>query len=684
MARTAKLAASFCCALLLAPACTAPPEIQHVAQRLDSSAFGEPADGRHAPMAAIGNTARPVVAAPRRRVAWEAFGVAATDGKAVAPVSLPAELAELDSQNFSLDMQAYPQLGGLDEDMLRDIAKTNFWRRLDAGWMLTGKGAERSLVVQHDSLAAGNSMAVLRLIATEKPPSRFASNPFELGRQDRLLLHFGPAPGQTAEVRFSASLLCEGHDPIEIANRSLTDPAGSENRWFDADFTADKELRDCRLELASESGPAEIGGSLWAWPEVRAPAAPATTPPNVILLGLDTLRADHLSGYGYPRATSPTIDAELIARGTLFENVSTTFPQTDVAHLSLFTGLYPAAQPERGRLSGGTAITTLAEALQNAGFLTAAITENALVSGAFGFWFGFDVFRERSVVTEKLGPTTFADAHAFIREHREEQFFLFLHTYQTHDPYDSSPPYNGLFKDDGHWENGGPPPWVPEKKQKYVDAYDRTIRETDDLVRDLLATLDQTGIADRTLIVLFSDHGEAFGEHTALGHGFSAHEEQLRVPLVFRGPGIPAGQRIGGPASLADVAPTLLELLGLPALPQGQGTSLAPAIAGAPLDRERPVFFSWIGEGTVGARTDSWKVTRSETEARNYDMTTDPFEWHTRRSPSLPPERQAVLDEYARTSETLRARLSTANDDNAPTSIPERTEDALRALGYID
>ena len=671
-------------ALLLATACTSPPEILRVSERLDSSAFDEPMDGLHAPMATIGNTSRPVVAAPQREIAWQAFGLPAPGGTAPATLALPKNLATLEEANFSLDMQAFPGMAGADESIFRSLAETNFWNQVEGGWELEGAGRERTLALEHSSLSPKNSAANLRLIATARPPSDLNSRPFQLRKGATLRLHFGPAPGQAESISFLASLQCADEKIQTIADTSLREPAGADRRWTEVRWTTRQDRRDCRLALRSQSAPGAVGGGLWAWPEILERESSASAPPNVILLGLDTLRADHLSGYGYPRPTSPAIDERLIERGTLFENVSTTFPQTDVSHLSLFTGLYPAAQPQRGRLAPGTMVTTLAESLQAAGFATAAITENALVSGAFGFWFGFDLFRERSVADEKLGPTTFADARAFIEQNREEQFFLFLHTYQTHTPYDSSTPYASLFEDDGYWDDGGRPPYVPEKRRHRVDAYDRTIRETDDLVNDLLDTIEANGLAERTLVVLFSDHGEAFGEHGFLEHGMAGHEEQLRVPLVLRGPGIPAGKRIEGPASLTDVAPTLLSILGLPALPQGQGIDLSGALNGAPLDAGRAVFFSWIGADAAGARTATWKVTRTRDESRDYDMKADPFEWHTRRGDRLPTQRAAVLDEHARASARLRDQLADQDETDTGASIPERTKGALRALGYLE
>ena len=398
-----------------------------------------------------------------------------------------------------------------------------------------------------------------------------------------------------------------------------------------------------------------------------------------------------MSGYGYPRDTTPAIDRELIGKGTTFLEVFSTFPQTDVSHLSLFTGLYAHAQPTRGRLLPGSPITTIAQNLRAAGYRTNAITENALISGLFGFWRGFDAFTERSVVEKKLGSVSFAAAERYLEANRDQQFFLFLHTYQTHDPYDSSPPFAAMFKNDGHWEKGGPPPYVPDPQQDAVDSYDRTIREADSLVEQLLTSLETNGLADHTLVVLLSDHGESFGEHSVPGHGFAFHDEQLRVPLVIRGPGIPVNNRVSGSTSLTDVAPTILELLGLPPLGQGQGHSLAAAIFGEKIPSDREVFFAWHTKNSIGARNEDWKSISTDQETRNYELETDPFEWHTIKQPALPAGRQAVLDRHREGSAQIREGLqsSLSGDDPSnggpvPQGIPQRMEESLRALGYLD
>ena len=222
-----------------------------------------------------------------------------------------------------------------------------------------------------------------------------------------------------------------------------------------------------------------------------------------------------------------------------------------------------------------------------------------------------------------------------------------------------------------------------------MDAYDRTVREADDLIASLLAELDRLGLAEQTLVVLLSDHGEAFGEHGALDHGYASHQEQLHIPLVFRGPGIPAGVRVDAPSSIVDVAPTVLELAGAAPLPFAQGVSLAAAFAGHDLPRNRPLFFSWLAKGAQGVRHGRWKYVRADHGHELFDLEADPGE----NQPQLRKRRAraadtAILAEYVETSARLRERFAPAPDaPAAPSSaapVDARMHDSLRALGYVE
>jgi arylsulfatase A-like enzyme len=330
-----------------------------------------------------------------------------------------------------------------------------------------------------------------------------------------------------------------------------------------------------------------------------------------------------------------------------------------------------------------TPARTIAEVLRDAGYSTGAYTEDALLAGMFGFWFGFDRFVERALVGEARGTETFLDGARFLRANRDRRFFLFLHTYKVHAPYVSGPAYGELFTDPADWAGALAGYGVPPEQRASVDAYDRAIREADDQVARLLAELERLGLADDTYVVLLSDHGEAFGEHGFVGHGFAGHQEQLRIPLVLRGPGIPAGARVAEPASIADVLPTLLDLLGLGSL-DVQGSSLAAALAGPTSAQERSLPFAWIGDQARGLRRGSWKLLESGPgRAVAFDLATDPRELHPVLDPAVLAPQRAALERAAAHDESRRAILSAELERPRTDAASERMMESLRALGYL-
>jgi arylsulfatase A-like enzyme len=360
------------------------------------------------------------------------------------------------------------------------------------------------------------------------------------------------------------------------------------------------------------------------------------SPRGVILISLDTLRADRLGCYGYTRDTSPFLDS-LAARGTLFEHAVVQVPGTLPSHMSMFTGLYPAEHnvaPPDGVLA--PIIPTLPEALREAGFRTAGFTEGGYVSGRFGFARGFEQFDDSASKLCNDMETTFARGLEFLRSTGDtDRFFLFLHTYAVHDPYYPPVPYGALF-----WPSDVPtdreelglanpdlgPTQLTEAQKKahratvrwikaagpedaflptgpnlagynrgrsgplseatraYFDAlYDAGIRYSDNVLRVFFERLRASGFADDTIVVITSDHGEEFLEHGRLVHE-QVYHECLHVPLIVLYPGHNAGRRVGQLVRSVDLAPTLLELLGAPPLARASGRSFAGAILGRGMD----------------------------------------------------------------------------------------------------
>jgi len=675
--------------------CATPPEtpatqVQSVARRLTAVDFGLPNPAAHGPVVKIGDEARAVAVAPRVLEIATLRGVRVDGGKASSDVVLPEAARGLPDEAFELSAQLIPFGGELPGSVFDFLATETFHQTIASTWRLSrdaGSTSGRLEVTPHTEQRDAHLNLDLRALLPQ--PAELESVPFALPADASIALGYGvvseDVAGAWPTVRFRATLACAGGAETPLLDDTVARASGPP-AWRSATITAPRGDA-CRLHLDTTRPDGEpVRTAAWAEPLVFAPlvepSPPATA--SVVLVSLDTLRPDHLSGYGYRRPTSPAIDAHLIARGTTFDDASTTFPRTDVAHLSLFTGLFPDAQPAPGRLRAEATAALLTESLRDAGLVTAAFTEDAMIAGAFGFWWGFDRFVERAYTEKERGHATFADGIEFVRANVDRRFFLFLHTYKTHAPY-VTPERYASFAPASDWDHLPFDARIPDAQRPRVDAYDRTVREADDLMASLLTELDRLGIADRTLVVLLSDHGEAFGEHRAVEHGYAGHQEQLRIPLVFRGPGVPAGERVATPASIVDVAPTILELAGAPALPHAQGISLAPAFAGRDLARARPLFFSWLADGARGVRHGKWKYLSSDHGRELFDLDADPLEMLP-RGRGRPPRRidQTLLAEHAAESERLRASFNEAGGGAAADVIDQRMKDSLKALGYVD
>ena len=434
---------------------------------------------------------------------------------------------------------------------------------------------------------------------------------------------------------------------------------------------------------------------LWGAPHVVEPR-PRGRRPNVLLISVDTLRADAVGVYGSELPTTPELD-RLAAESTVFERVIATYPATATSHASMFTGLYPAVHGVFGpvdRLPGDA--PTLAEVLRAHGYETAAVTEDGMLVGGAGFQRGFAYYRERKGAnlwdTSGQVDATFADGLDWVTAHRGERFCLFLHTYQVHDPY-TPPPAFDLFR--SYRVDGREEPITPATQPaiRSHHAYAGEVRYVDNELRRLWSGLSALGEADRTLLVFTSDHGEEFAEHGFIGHGVSLYDEVLRVPLVLRRPGlVPAGLRVPAVVSLTDLMPTILDLLGIPAPPTVQGTSLVPLLrdprATGLADR---VVFSELrlhDRYVIGVRRAGfkWILPQASSEAPEvYDLDRDPAESHSIGSDELLARGRALVAEYRARASSLTARLADRHglpESPGPT-LDARTVEKLRALGYV-
>jgi arylsulfatase A-like enzyme len=299
-------------------------------------------------------------------------------------------------------------------------------------------------------------------------------------------------------------------------------------------------------------------------------------PPSILLISIDTLRRDHVSAYGYERATTPRID-ELAADGALFLNAVSTSNWTLPSHMSLMTGLSPSmhrVEDEGSRLPA--TLRTLGEVLHDQGYATAGITSHVFLGEPFGFARGFDRY---TAEWNQLAERVTDSAIEWLEEDGSGPSFLFLHYFDPHWSYDAPEPFASRFGPADpsygdidylkhHFDPAAPLP--PEALDDVLRLYDAEIAYTDHHIGRLLDWLRERGRLDRTIVAIVADHGEEFLDHGGFGHGTHLHGEVTRVPLVLRyPPGVAPGER-ERLATLADVPRTLLELARLPVPEQFQ------------------------------------------------------------------------------------------------------------------
>ena len=318
--------------------------------------------------------------------------------------------------------------------------------------------------------------------------------------------------------------------------------------------------------------------------------------PDVILVSIDTLRADHLSSYGYDRLTSPFLDS-LATSGTRFHHTRSNSPWTLPAHLTMLTGQLPVThQVTDDHLSLDPSVPVLPEAMQKAGYATGASVATLYVSRKFGFDRGFDFFDDHGIQTEKqnlkgdvVAPDVISAAVDWIEDLPEgKPFFLFLHFYDVHYHYDPPAPFDTKFdrapaKTDRRFRNyyaHKKKPLTEEQKAHQIAQYDESIAYVDDQLRQLYSKLADAGRKQRWVVT--ADHGEEFGERGSWGHAHTLYAEQLRVPLIVSGEGLPEGQIVKEAVGIQDIASTITSWVDQP-MPEADGIDLNPAMEGAPV-----------------------------------------------------------------------------------------------------
>ncbi|HWP64794.1 MAG TPA: sulfatase [Candidatus Limnocylindria bacterium] len=557
------------------------------------------------------------------------------------------------------------------------------------------KGARAGVPFAHfpPEVPAGASLHMWSRVA---PPDHFETRPLAVPPGSVLSVGLGWDPETRPEHVDAIEYVITadaGSGERELLRTTLR-PSGSEPaHWSEQRVPLDAVAgAAARFRLVTRVHPAAgvapgaaVAVPLWGAPEILSPA-PDDERPNVILVSLDTLRRDDVGAFGSPLPLTPNLDA-LAREGVVFENASTTYPSTTAAHLSMLTGLYPirlgVGDPGR-RVE--TSARLLAEAIGAAGWRTAAVTENVMLAIPVGFARGFSHYRENLENEPSEPPShkvdhTFDAALAWLDANRDTRFFLFVHTYAVHFPYAAPVEYRLTTWNDGERER--PVDEAPAQVRLRL-RYAADVRHADTQVGRLVEAVRRLGLERETILVVTSDHGEAFYEHhDKWGHGMMIYDEIMRVPLIAWGPGrLPAGRRVRTPVSLVDVPPTILELAGAPPLAGIDGASQAARIHGAPEDLERVVYaespaIEGFHAAQIAARslTRKWIHTASEPPALvAYDLVADAGE-------QRPLDDPALLAEGRRHVEAYRG-LGAAGPASVEIEISDEARKRLRALGY--
>jgi arylsulfatase A-like enzyme/tetratricopeptide (TPR) repeat protein len=393
--------------------------------------------------------------------------------------------------------------------------------------------------------------------------------------------------------------------------------------------------------------------------------------PNVVLITIDTLRADHVGAYGAQSGATPTLDA-LAAEGTVFETVMAAAPLTLPSHASILTGRTPPHHGVRhnGLFRLGADTPTLAQRFREGGWDTGAVIGAVVLAPTYGLDRGFE-FYDADVSPRRAALTGFHERRAadvtdvglgWIGD-RERPFFLWLHYYDPHAVYDPPAPFAERFRDD---------PYTGEIA--YVDA------ELARLVRGLRVA----GELERTLLVVSADHGESLGQHGEATHAYTVTDASLRVPWLLRGPGVAAGRRVAAVASGADLAPTLLGMVGLAPLPGADGRDLSAVVRGA---AEPPADGRAYSETLATELDHGWAPLHAVRSDRHlyvraprpelYDVTRDPDQLHNLLAPGQRTPRD-VLAPLERALDTALAREGEATH----VALDAETRKQLQALGY--
>lgn len=433
--------------------------------------------------------------------------------------------------------------------------------------------------------------------------------------------------------------------------------------------------------------------------QARQCGAPVRQHPgdNVILIVVDTLRADHLGLYGYNRPTSPRLDA-LGARSLVVDHMIAQAPWTKPSVASILTSLPPADHRVTLETTDNILadeILTLAELFRDAGFSTAGFSENPHIHPSLGFDQGFDHFDAET--KWKGDPQAMAEKiSSWIDGHAAERFFLYAQFLDPHAPYTPRDPYRTQFLEG---RTTGDPIIEKAKVNELQTAsgelkaelsrddldylvalYDAEIRAVDEALGGIFERLEDLGLAEHTIVLITSDHGEEFLDHGRLEHGKTLFEESIHVPFILYTPGFEARRDPETVVQHTDIAPTLLELANVQVPPEFHGRSLVPLLSGDAIE-PRPALSqtNWRNHRGDALRSAEWKLVAEHAAPKPelFHLPSDPREQHDVREANEATAETLARDLNLRLEPTLTTEVNPVGKRN------EHLERALESLGYL-
>ena len=441
-------------------------------------------------------------------------------------------------------------------------------------------------------------------------------------------------------------------------------------------------------------------------PKAPQPRKSGPKPPNVVLIVIDTLRRDHVGCYGYTKPTTPQLD-KLASQAVRAEEMIASSSWTVPSLMSIFTGLPPSLHQATYKTRFGPGITTLADELHGQGYQTVGYASNPFAKTANGFALGFDDYTEfdglmaemssghkqRPPIWEVRSSSTVTRLASKWLDGRNtaQPFFLFALYFDPHADYVPVAPYDTMFDPGYTGTTKGnllslPNPKLEPRDRAHVEAlYDGEVRDTDGCVGDLIAKLDSLGLANDTLVIVTSDHGEQFWDHGGTLHGQTLYDELLRVPFILRWPGhVEAGKSLSGQMSNLSIMPTVLDAVGARIPVQCQSPSVWSFLSGkAPLEA-RPVFAEtdYQGLDLRMIRTPTQKIVYDveKKTGKIFDLAKDPQEQTNlaETPPAWANELGGTYDAWAKSITAIRSTMEPARDADRDAHTLEQ----LKQLGY--